>query len=177
MLPSLIRPDALNELAEEARRAPDGCLVEVGVYKGGSAWILDMVGREQGRKVWLFDTFKGTPHANSKLDVHKKQDFGDVDLEELRAALPDSQLMVGVFPKTLKDADALGMGRIALAHIDCDQYRSVKDCCEQLLRRMVPGGVMIFDDYDSLPGAQQAVDEVFPGRVESSAQGKARVRF
>ena len=177
MLPSLIRPDALNELAEEARRAPQGCLVEVGVYKGGSAWILDMVGREQNRKVWLFDTFRGTPHANSKLDVHKKTDFGDVDVEELMAALPDSQLVVGVFPNTLKDADALGMGRIALAHIDCDQYRSVKACCESLMKRMVPGGVMIFDDYDALPGARQAVDEVFSGRVEMSAQGKARVRF
>jgi O-methyltransferase len=174
---SLIRPDALNELAEAARAAPDGDLVEVGVYKGGSAWVLDMVGREQGRKVWLFDTFKGTPHANSKFDLHKKHDFCDVDIEEVRAVVPDSQLVVGVFPNTLKDADALGMGKVALAHIDCDQYRSVKACCEHLAKRMVPGGVMVFDDYDVLPGAKQAVDEVFGSRVAISAQGKARVYF
>lgn len=167
----------LHELAEEARRAPAGDLVEVGVYKGGSAWVLDMVGREQGRKVWLFDTFRGTPHANSKYDVHKKADFGDVDIEEVRAAVPDSQLVVGVFPNTLKDAEALGMGKIALAHIDCDQYRSVKACCEHLAKRMVPGGLMIFDDYDVLEGARKAVDEVFAGRVTFSKQGKARVLF
>ena len=174
---SLIRPDVLHELAETSRNAPAGDLVEVGVYKGGSAWILDMVGREQGRKVFLFDTFKGIPYAHSKHDVHKKDDFGDVVLEEVRAALPDSQLIVGVFPGTMKDAEALGLGKIAVAHIDCDQYKSVKACCEHLAKRMVPGGVMIFDDYDVLPGAKLAVDESFGGRVEFSPQGKARVYF
>jgi hypothetical protein len=42
---------------------------------------------------------------------------------------------------------------------------------------MVLGGVMVFDDYDVLPGARRAVDELFGKSVELSAEGKARVRF
>lgn len=174
---SLICADVLNELVETVRACPPGIIVEVGVYKGGSARVLAGVAREQGRQLWLFDTFCGMPYADASIDFHRKGEFGDTSLEAVRAAIPDAYLVPGVFPKTLKEADKLGMKPIALAHIDCDQYRSVKACCEQLAARMVAGGFMVFDDYEALEGARCAVDEVFGRRVEMSPRGKARVRF
>ena len=173
---SVISPDLVNELIEEARRAPDGDFVEVGVYKGGSLSALASVAREQGgtRRVWGFDTYAGIPFRLDGVDHHKVGDFGDTSLDAVRQAVPDAICVPGVFPDTLTDE----VGPIALAHVDCDQYQSVYDCCRALGPRMVPGGVMVFDDPDVLPGAAEAVLAVFPReRITVSPRGKWRVYF
>lgn len=170
---SLLSPNILNELMEEARRSPSGVFVEVGVYKGGSAAALAQVAREQNRGLFLFDTFHGIPYQDAEKDFHKVGDFSDTSLAEVQRAIPEAQCFAGIFPETLP-AD---LERVALAHIDCDQYESVRASAAALEPRMVPGSVMVFDDYDVLPGARQAVRELFGDRIEISPQGKARVRF
>jgi hypothetical protein len=170
---TLLGPDVLNELIETARAAPPGDLVEVGVYQGGSAVRLAEVAREQKRRLFLFDTFSGIPHALSGIDTHRVGDFSDTSMEAVQALIPDAVLMAGVFPDTLLPE----VGPIAVAHIDCDQYESVRACCLHLAPRMVSRGVMIFDDYDVLPGARMAVDDAFGDRVKISREGKARVVF
>jgi len=47
---------------------------------------------------------------------------------------------------------------VAFAHIDCDWYDSVKLCIDRLADRMSPGGIMLFDDYNSFSGCRKAVD-------------------
>ena len=168
---SEISPNALNELRETAARVPPGNFAEVGVYRGGSAAILYAVAQASGRALFLFDTFTGIPHQGP-MDHHKVGDFGDVDLASLKAALPAATFCVGVFPDTLVDT-----GPLALVHVDCDQYASVKACCEAFGPRMVPGGVMVFDDCDVLAGARQALQECFGDRATVSVQGKYRVVF
>lgn len=172
---SMISPNTLNELMEEARRAPHGDFVEVGVYKGGSLAVLAQVAREgHPRRVFGFDTFTGIPFQLHGIDFHTPGDFADTSLDAVRAAVPDAILVPGVFPETLAD----DVGPIAVAHVDCDQYQSVYDCCRALGPRMVPGGVMVFDDPDVLPGAAEAVRAVFPhDRIACSPQGKWRVYF
>lgn len=172
-LHSEIAADTISELAETARAAPPGDLVEVGVYKGGSASALAEVAKEQKRRLFLFDTFTGIPIADASVDRHKVGDFSDTSLEDVRAAIPEAIFKPGIFPGTMTD----DVGPIGLAHVDCDQYASVQACCTALAPRMVEGGVMVFDDYDVLPGAKRAVDEAFAGRVKISARGKARVYF
>lgn len=173
MILTLLAPDVLNELIETARAAPPGDLVEVGVYQGGSAAGLVEVAREQGRRLFLFDTFRGMPHGNPAIDRHEPGEFADTSLEAVQAAIPEAICVPGVFPESLP----AGVGPIGLAHVDCDQYESVRACCAALAPLMAPGGVMVFDDYDVLPGARLAVDEAFAGRVTISARGKARVVF
>jgi predicted O-methyltransferase YrrM len=174
MIPqSMLSPNVLHELMETARATPPGPLVEIGVYKGGSAAHLAQVAREQGRELWLFDTFEGIPFQDPARDFHKVGDFSDTSLEAVRAALPDAICVPGIFPSTLPGK----LDGVALAHIDCDQYDSVRQSALSLGPRMAAGGVMVFDDYDVLQGARQAVDELFGDRVRISAQGKARVSF
>lgn len=174
MMPhSMLSPNVLHELMESARAAPPGPLVEVGVYKGGSAAALAQVAREQKRELYLFDTFTGIPYQDAKRDFHKVGDFADTSLEEVRRAIPEAICIAGVFPETLP-GHVVG---VALAHIDCDQYESIVSACAALEPRMVRGGMMVFDDYDVLPGAREAVDELYGDCVEISVQGKARVRF
>jgi O-methyltransferase len=173
MTQSVIAPHHLEELVDAARSAPPGDFVEVGVYRGGSAVLLAEVARATGRRLFLFDTFTGIPFRDA-VDRHEVGDFSDTSLEMVREAVPDATFCVGVFPDTMPD----DIGPIALAHVDCDQYRSVHDCCAHLGPRMAPGGVMVFDDPNVLDGASQAVRESFSAdRIETSAGGKWRVRF
>lgn len=144
-----------------AAKAPAGCFVEVGVYKGGTAWHLAKVARAQGRPLFLYDTFCGMPFSDEG-DSHKVGDFGATSLEMVQKAIPDAICVPGVFPASLVD-----MPPVAFAHIDCDQFRSITDCVRELFfKRMVPGGIMVFDDYPFLPAAVRAVEGIFgPGAL------------
>ena len=172
-LESLLGPKLLGELYEAAEAAPPGDFLEVGVYKGGSADVLSKIAIKQGRRLFLFDTFTGTPFQRADVDKHLIGDFNDTNLEDVRRGIPTAIFRPGIFPETLTD----DVGPVAFAHVDCDQYQSVKDCCERLGPLMVSGGIMVFDDYDWLDGARIAVDECFGKRVTFSPENKARVIF
>lgn len=167
---SIVNEDSLIYMCDEARKLPAGCLVEVGVYKGGSAWHLAKVAREQDRDLHLFDTFAGIP-CKKDIDTHVIGDFGDTDLETVRAQLPDAIFHVGNFPETLPD----DLRDIAFVHADCDQYESVKAVCEHLYPRLIKGGIIVFDDYYALAGAKAAIDEMFGDRVWVSPFNKVCV--
>ena len=166
---SIVVPEALEFLVELAGTVPPGLFAEVGVYKGGSALRLAQFGRE----LHLFDTFTGTPVAGAG-DDHAIGDFGDTDAAQVIAMLPAAIFHIGIFPDTLP-ADLSGF---AFVHADCDQYASVRDCIAYLGPRMVPGGIILFDDYACLDSATRAVDEAFPpAAIKRSPQGKAYVVF
>lgn len=145
-----------------------GCVVEVGVFKGGTLWSLTQ--GSQGRPVYGYDTFTGIPYAG-EWDQHRVGDFGDTSIGEVKAAVPDAIVVQGVFP-----ASALHMPPVSFAHIDCDQYQSIKDAVAYLEPRMMRGGVMWFDDY-CLSSGKKAVDEIFGKRVRQAEFGKVMVRF
>src|SRR5262245_328780 len=111
----------IESIVEWAGVTPLCRFVEVGVYKGGSAWHLAKIAREQGRELHLFDTFSGIPYKDEidSLDIGR---FADTSLEAVRKAIPDAHFYAGVFPDTMP-AELTG---IAFAHIDCDQYHSVQ---------------------------------------------------
>lgn len=148
---------------------PKGNFVELGVYQGGSAWHLAEVAKAQDRKLYLFDTFTGIPFQD-QVDSHQTGDFCDTSSEAVAALIPSAIIVKGVFPETM-----IPLLPVALVHVDCDQYRSVKAACEIFPKFMVPGGVMIFDDYGQLEGATLAVDESFQ-RIDKSGM-RAAVRF
>ena len=171
---SLIGERNLLALCLMARDAPPGDLLEVGVYKGGSAVKLAEVARDQCRRLWLFDTFTGIPERTDGLDTCQIGDFGDTNVEEVRARVPDALIVVGEASETLPATDT---GPLAFAHLDCDQYATYRACIVELSPRMVRGGIMWFDDADHLAGAKQAVDEMFGDRLKQHDCGKFYVRF
>lgn len=168
--PTLIGEDVLAHMCKLLSTTPqDGCVVEVGVYKGGSLWHL--VRAAAGRPVYAYDTFTGIPYKDD-IDSHAVGDFNDTSLAAVQAAVPTAIYAVGEFPDSL-----VTMPPIAFCHVDCDQYRAVKACIDVLGPRMLPGGVMWFDDYGCLQGAIKAVEEAFASRIEIVTGGKAIVRF
>lgn len=156
----------LAEIGWLCRLTPPGCFVEVGVYQGGSAWYLEQIAREQGRALFLYDTFCGIPYQDA-IDAHRVGDFSDTSYEAVSALLPRAHVIRGVFP-----GSAVEMPPVAFAHLDCDQYRSVKEAAMYLRPRMVRGGIMWFDDSPCLEGARQATAEVFNSRLWLSCSGK-----
>lgn len=170
---SIIGEDHILERVRLARGTPPGCFVEVGVYKGGSAWYFAELAREQGRELHLFDTFSGTPFALPE-DTDKVGSFRDTDAEVVRGFIPDAFFYSGVFPNTLPDT----LKNIAFVHVDCDQYQSVLSVIERLGPLMVKGGVMAFDDYGCTWGCNKAVRESFIlERIEPLLDGRCFVRF
>lgn len=167
-LSTLLPRDAVASLVEMALVAPEtGCFVEFGVYRGGSAWYLYQIA--DGRQLHLFDTFTGMPFADEG-DSHAAGEFADTDQATIQAALPNAILHPGEFPKSLAPSTDLPL--IAFAHIDCDQYRSIKAAIENFVPLLTKGGIMLFDDYDCLDSARRAVDESQIG-IRFNRWGKA----
>jgi hypothetical protein len=153
VIEQLVGNDTLEEMCRVLRECPPGCVVEVGVYQGGSARWLYEVCEEQHRSLFLYDTFRGIPFQGPG-DSHKVGDFGDTDIETVSKMLPKSVVIQGVFPDSM-----VKMPRVAFAHLDCDQYKSIKDAIYALTPLMVEGGIMWFDDVGCLDGANKAFNE------------------
>lgn len=146
-----------------------GEAAEVGVYKGGSAMLIASV--YGSSLVHLFDTFAGIPCLDHRFDKIARQsyekftDTSEEDVAEFLFGYPNVRLHSGVFPST---AEGLEDHWFSFVHIDAAVYQAIKASCEFFYPRLLSGGVMIFDDYDSpeCPGAREAVDEFFAGKPE-----------
>jgi O-methyltransferase len=156
MVTSLVPGEVLQAMIEAAERAPRAPIVEVGVYKGGSAFHLAGIAASRQIPIHLFDTFTGMPHAEI-IDKHPVGDFADTCVMAVQRLVPNAICHPGIFPATLP-ADLTGIGFL---HCDVDQYVSTRDVIQHLWPRMVPGGIAWFDDCELEP-ALQAIHENIP---------------
>jgi hypothetical protein len=154
-----------------AADTPPGSFVELGVHWGGTAWRLARLAYGQGRECHLFDTFQGIPEFTPGIDIVPVGHLGGVDVNIVRQKIPTAIFHVGVFPETMPQ----GLGPIAFAHIDCDQYRSYLAAIDRFWPLIVRGGIMLFDDYNVTPGAKKAVDASFGDSLWFTREGKAYV--
>ena len=157
----------LFQLARHASKL-EGAFAEVGVYRGGTAKLLAGITDRAGRELHLFDTFAGMPETDQARDLHTAGDFADTSLEGVQRFLAGHRSPTfhqGYFPATAKGLEDRSF---ALVHVDADIASSVGACCEFFYPRLVPGGVMIFDDYGqtSCPGAKSATDAFFADKPE-----------
>jgi len=70
-------------------------------------------------------------------------------------------LVEGWYQETLADP---AVDSIALLHLDCDWYESVKLAIDALYDRVNPGGCIVLDDYGRWPGARRALHEAMAAR-------------
>ena len=166
---SIIGKSQLDTMVRLASSAPLGDFAEVGVFRGGSAHELYQIALMQGRELHLFDTFTGTPVYVEGIDQHKvdREFADDAALARIRRVMPAAHLYVGIYPETHPET----LGNIAFIHCDCDQYLSYRAVIDCLWPLVVPGGMMLFDDYPYLRGAKRAVEESFrPGELRPCGQ-------
>jgi O-methyltransferase len=162
----------LCQLLDE-RNVP-GCIVEVGVYRGGSAKYLAQM--NPSRAIHIFDTFAGIPYGPGENDQHNRGDF-PADFEDVSAFLsdcPNVRIYSGIFPETMpKD-----FGPVALAHIDVDMEKSARDCINELWPLVSLNGYMVFDDYasESCQGVKKIVDRFLGGIISVDAPPQGWVK-
>jgi O-methyltransferase len=165
-----------------------GDFVECGVWRGGSIMAAAITLLRLGindRELYLFDTFAGMPapsEADRSLTApdQRPADRWQRDLREdhnewayapLEAVLANVastgyprehvHLVKGPVEETIPDRAPQS---IALLRLDTDWYSSTRHELEHLYPRLVPGGVVIFDDYGAWAGHRQAVDDYEPAR-------------
>ena len=143
----------------------EGDIAEIGVYKGGTAKLISSI---SNKKLYLFDTFSGMPETDSKIDIHKKGDFSDTTIIQVKEFLKDNDNVFfypGIFPKTAKSVSNC---IFSFVHVDIDIYQSAVDCCDFFYDRLSSGGIMVFDDYGwpTCPGVKKAVDDFFSDKPE-----------
>ncbi len=131
------------------RATVSGLFLEFGVEDGRSiTWIA----RHHAGTVHGFDSFAGLPEDWAGT-FETKGSFG-------RGGKPPKvpanvELHVGWFADTLPPFLARHREPLAFLHIDCDIYSSTRTVFEHLADRIVPGTVIVFDEYFNYPNWQQ----------------------
>jgi hypothetical protein len=151
-----------------------GEVVECGVYKGASLLRLlsfrELLEAPDSRRVIAFDAFGRFPRNGDQAESAWIEGFeregGDgipaSELERIlaRKGFRNTELVPGDINQTVPTyAQAHGELRIALLHIDVDCHEPTRTALEHLFDRVVPGGLVVFDDYGRVAGATRAVDE------------------
>ena len=136
-----------------------GHYLEFGVYKGGTIrFIADRVGRSQ--QIHGFDSFTGLREAWS----------GDTSRFDAEGHLPtvphNVELHKGYFSDTLPGWVENHPGPVAFLHVDCDLYSSTKSIFEHLEDRIVPGTIIVFDEYFNYPNWKEHEFRAFQEFVE-----------
>jgi SAM-dependent methyltransferase len=153
-----------------------GHVVELGVYKGASlirlATFRNALENDFSRQIIGFDAFGKFPRENlgSDNDLHFIRGFEDagghgLSSEELssifqRKGFQNVTLVKGnVFETVPQYIAEHPETRIALLHLDMDVKEPTVFALSELYDRVVPGGIIVFDDYNSVAGETEAVDE------------------
>jgi O-methyltransferase len=141
-------------------------VAEIGVYRGGSAWFVADALRRRGREMpfYVCDTFRGHVEVDEDLDgLHRPGvQFTRVKAEKVAKYLrgfPFVRVEVGDIRETAPTFAA--ENAFGLVHLDVDVYPITRFCLEFFGPRIVPGGVIVADDYGTTTceGVKKAVDE------------------
>ena len=144
----------------------NGCSAECGVYRGGSSILIAQ--SNNNRPHFALDSFEGLPETDSTIDVHQTGDFADISYAEVQSIVARYNnifLLKGFFAETFPQ---INQKQFSFVYIDADLYQSTRECCNFFYPRLVPGGMMLFDDYlvQTTPGVKKAVDEFFADKKE-----------
>lgn len=153
-----------------------GDIWELGVFKGASlvrlATFRNLLENDHSRKIVGFDSFGKFPRADltvpSDLEFITKfeESAGDgLNKEQVQQVLKRKKFdniflqqgnVFETIPRYLAENPAT---RIAFLHLDMDVREPTVFALESLYDRIVPNGLIVLDDYNSVAGETDAVDE------------------
>lgn len=160
-----------RKLMELAKETPEGCVVECGVARGGSAAvIIDAFGKD--RKFYLCDSYDGFP-APDPIDLETPYirnmiipGCGKINPEyvanTLKLAgitdLSNVEFVKGFFKDSMPEL-AKRIEPIAFLHFDGDFYQSALDVFDNLQDKIVDGGIIVLHDYPNFTGMKKFIEE------------------
>lgn len=156
------RDDLLHDACRSA--TVDGDVLEFGVHGGTSLALL--CAEFADRSVYGFDSFDGLP-ADWKYDTPAGSftNHGRVP-DDLPA---NSTMFVGMFADTIPRYREASDRPVALLHVDCDVYASARAVLFGLADRLVPGSVIVFDEFLNYPGWRNHEYKAFQEFVDAFA--------
>jgi hypothetical protein len=136
-----------------------GLILEFGVFSGYT--INRFAALLPERQLFGFDSFEGLPEAWAGIE---KGTFST----KLPAVRENVDLVVGLFDQTLEPflydhPDE----SVALLHVDCDLYSSTRTIFSFLADRIVPGTIIVFDEYLNYPGWREHEYKAFQEFVQA----------
>jgi hypothetical protein len=150
----------------------EGLAAECGCFRGLSSYLLcSRMKRAQpgfdGKGYRVFDSFRGLSEPQNE-DALSEADASAPHADDVRAGRFSASLDevrrslapfpgIGYFPGWIPAAFPQDAQRYRFVHIDVDLYQPTKDSLEYFWPRLVPGGLMVCDDYN-WPGGKRAVE-------------------
>jgi len=139
----------------------DGDMAELGVYRGGSAYLIHK--KYPTRILHLFDSFDGMKEPIQSNEYHKQGDFDDTSLEFVAANLNYSKYVYfhkGWFPESIPEH--MYDKKYSFVHLDGDFYESTLDAINYFYPRMSKNGIIVLDDYvsNNTPNVKRAILEL-----------------
>ncbi len=157
-------------LCARAARRLGGAMAEAGVLMGGSARLICEA--KGALPLHLFDVFETLQSADAAMPGMDAgavlAHFGNVHGDSARVAAllapyPGVHLHPGVFPESA--ADVAGV-QFCFVHIDLDLPGSINDALAFFHPRLLPGGILIGDDYED-PAVRDVFRAFFAGRDDT----------
>jgi hypothetical protein len=135
------------EMAVQLARPTPGHIMEFGVWKGHSTRVLrDELWRtkiwdpgQRHKRIYACDSFQGLPSAYEHLPAG--------NFATPVPTLLGVRVVKGFFDSSLTPQLAGEVGRVSLAHVDVDLYESTKCVLTWLTPLLVPGSLLLFDEF------------------------------
>ena len=154
-----------------------GEIIECGVFKGISlirfAIFRDLF-KNQFKKIIGFDTFGKFPKNKFPLDRKPREQFisaaGEQSISKAqlikvlnhKSLLKNTEFIKGDITKTIPNyVKSHPKLKISFLNLDVDMYEPSLIILENLYPKIVKGGILVLDDYETWPGETKAVDEYF----------------
>ena len=133
----------LWRLVEQSAKLETGALIEIGVWRGGTAALIAIQARDLrlNDKTYACDTFSGVVKAGEHADTSRRS------VEALfydTLQLDNIEILGGIFPE--ETGGKVENLKFRFCHIDVDVYLSAKDVTEWIWERLVPGGIVVYDE-------------------------------
>lgn len=158
----------LTQAARNAERL-GASFAEFGTYRGGCAYMV--LSATRSSRMWLYDTFEGVPNSGLAASEQYLTDvYLKTSVDHVTALLREwderIKFIVGDVFDTVPANDP---GALSLVHMDLNAAAATIHALEFAYARLVPGGIIVFDDYGQREFQRQrhAVDDFFAERLEA----------
>lgn len=151
----------------------NGDIVECGVFRGHSSFLMLHANKDNNKKFYGFDSFEGLSQPEEidkvknnfsfswkKNDLSVPQQIAEKNLKDFKNRY---KLFKGWIPDRFNE---VANKRFSLVHIDVDLYQPTFDSISFFWERLNIGGALVCDDYgfETCPGAYKAMNDFFKSK-------------
>lgn len=107
---------------------------------------------------YAFDSFKGLPRTNDEDGIFEAgtfstgvAEFKNALLKQANYEIADNNIVKGFYSDSLTAERQIEMPKVGIVHVDVDLYSSTVEVLAFIRPLLVPGSVLIFDDWYCFP--------------------------